>query len=174
MSAEQIRQRAVKFEKKIYWRNAREYLAAFVLVVFFAFELWRGPDPLTATGFALIIAGVLYLVWQLHRRGSARTPPANLGLTSGVEFFRRELERQRDLVKSVWRWYLGPVAPGLIVVMVGAARVNPGHSRHFGWVAAASDLFVAFVFVFIWRLNERAARKLQRQIDELGALREPR
>jgi Flp pilus assembly protein TadB len=174
MSADQIRQRAVKFEKKIYWRNAREYVAAFVVVAFFAFELWRGPDPLTAAGFALIIAGVLYLVWHLHRRGSVRTPPADLGLTSGVEFFRRELERQRDLVKSVWRWYLGPVAPGLIVVMVAAARANPGHLRHFGWFMVAYDLFATFVFVFIWRLNERAARKLQRQIDELDALREPR
>jgi Flp pilus assembly protein TadB len=157
----------VKFEKKIYWRNAREYVAAFVVVAFTALELWRGPDPLTATGFALIIAGVLYLVWQLHRHGSARTPPADLGLTSGVEFFRRELERQRDLVKRVWRWYLGPVAPGLIVVMAGAARA-------IGRLEAVPVLFATFVFVFIWRLNERAARKLQRQIDELDALREPR
>jgi HAMP domain-containing protein len=35
---------------------------------------------------------------------------------------------------------------------------------------AAFDLFVALVFVFVWRLSQRAARKLERRIDELNAL----
>jgi hypothetical protein len=176
MSVDQIRRRAVKFEKKIYWRNAREYVAALIAVAFFTFELWREPDVLTGIGFALIIAGTLYVVWHLHRRGSPRTPPAELGLKSGVEFFRRELARQRDLLKSVWRWYLAPLAPGLVVVMVAAARANRGQLRHFGRFTVGYTLFVAlalFVFLFIGRLNESAARKIQRQINELDTLREP-
>lgn len=171
MSADQIRQRAAKFEKRTYWRNAREYGAAFVVVGFFAFELWRGPDLLAGVGFALLIAGMLYLVWQLHRRGSSRTPPAEMGLTSGVEFFRRELERQRDMLQHVWRWYLGPLIPGLVVVMVAVARANPHHVRHFGWIAVTYDVLVALSFVFIGWLNGRAAQRLQKRIDELDALK---
>ena len=171
MSADQIRQRAGKFEKKIYWRNAREYAAAFVVVGFCAFQLWRSPDVLAGVGFVLVIAGMSYLVWQLHRQGSSRTPPAEMGLTSGADFFRRELERQRDLLQHVWQWYLGPLVPGLVVVMVAVARTNPRHLRHFGWIVAGYDLLVVLAFIFVWRLNVRAAHRLQRRIEELDALK---
>jgi hypothetical protein len=170
MSVDEIRHRAGKFQKKIYRRNAREYVAGLAAVVFIAFEFWRMPDALTRVGMGLMIAGMLYLIWQLHRKGSARSLPAEMGLASGLDFFRRELERQRDLVGSVWSWYLGPLIPGWVVLMVALARINPGHLRHFGLTFAAFNLFAAFAFVFVWKLNQRAARRLQRRIDELNAL----
>lgn len=170
MSVDEIRRRARKFQKKMYWRNAREYVAALVVVVFLGFEFWRVPDALTRVGMGLFIAAGVYVVGQLHRKGSARSLPAGMGLASGLEFFRRELERQRDLVRSVWSWYLGPTIPGFVVLTVALGRTNPGHLRHIGLSLAAFDLFVALVFVFVWRLSQRAARKLERRIDELNAL----
>jgi hypothetical protein len=170
MSVDEIRHQAGKFRKKIYWRNAREYVAALVVVVFFGFEFWRTSDALTRVGFGLMIAGMLYLIWHLHRKGSARSLPAEMGLASGLEFFRRELERQRDLVRSVWSWYLGPLIPSFVVLTVAFARTNPGHLRHIGRSLAAFDFVAALAFVFVWRLNQRAARRLQSRIDELNAL----
>ena len=171
MSVDEIRQGAGKFERKIYWRNAREYVAGLVVVVFLGFEFWRTSDALARVAFGLIIAGVLYLIWHLHRRGSSQSLPADLGLASGVEFYRRELERQRDLLQSVWSWYLGPVIPGLAVLTVAEARANSGHLRHFGaGLSAINLLFIALLFVLIGWLNRRGARSLQNQIDELNAL----
>lgn len=172
MSLDQIREKAGKFERKIWCRNAREFIAAAVVIAFFSFELWRMPADLVLAkiGFGLIIAGTLYVVWHLHRRGSARTPPAEMGLTNGAEFFRRELVRQRDLLKSVWRWYLGPMVPGMVVAMVGMALKNPRHMHHYGWRVSAYGAFVALLFIFIGKLNAWAARRLQRQIDELDEL----
>ena len=118
----------------------------------------------------LMITGMLYLMVQLHRKGSARNLTSDLGLASGLDFYRRELERQRDLVGSVWSWYLGPLIPGWVVLMVAFARTNPGHLRHFGLSLAGFNLFAALAFVFVWKLNQRAARSLQRQIDELNGL----
>ncbi|HUI41934.1 MAG TPA: hypothetical protein VL523_08200 [Terriglobia bacterium] len=170
MSVDEIRRRAGKFERKIYWRNAREYVAALVVVIFFGYEFWRTPDALSRVGFGLAIAGLLYLVWHLYRKGSSRGLPGEMGLASGVEFFRRELERQRDLVQHVWRWYLGPLVPGMIVLIVAFSRTNPGHMRHYGWFLGAYSALAALTFVFIAKLNERGARRLQRRIDELNAL----
>jgi len=170
MSIEEIRGRAGKFEKKIYWRNAREYVVALVMVVFFGFEFWRMPDALTRVGVGLMIAGLLYLVWQLRQRGSSRTLPEELGLATGLEFFRRELEKQRRLVANVWSWYLGPLIPGWVVLTVAFARTNPGHVRHIGLTLAGLNLVAALAFVFVWKLNQSAARWLQRRIDELDAL----
>ncbi len=170
MSVEDIRRKAGKFHNRILWRNVREYAAAVLVAVFFAFQWWQTPDFLTRAGFALIIAGMAYLVWHLHRQGAARGVPAEMGLSSGVEFFKRELERQRDLVATVWSWYLGPMMPGWVVLMVAIGRRNPGHVRHFPLFFAVFNLVAAAFFVFVGWLNQRAARKLQGKIDELDAL----
>ena len=158
MSVDEIRRRAGKFQKKIYWRNAREYAAALTVVVFVGLGLWLTSDALLRVAFGLMIAGLLYVMWHLHRRGSSRSLPADLGLASGIEFYRRELERQRDLLDSVWAWYLGPLIPGFVAFIV-AYHMHIGHS-----------LAVTALVVFVWLLNHRAARRLQRQIDELNAL----
>ena len=174
MSAEEVRRKAKKFQTKIFWRNAREYVAALVVVVFFGFQFCRVTDARTRSGFTLIIAGMLYVAWQLHRRGSSRGPLAETGLASGLQFYRRELERQRDLVQTVWRWYLGPLVPGWVALMIALGRTNPGHLPHFAGSFTLFNLFAALVFVFVWKLNHWAARRLQRRIDELDALGEPR
>ena len=166
MSVDEIRHRVGKFQEKVYWRNAREYVAALVVIVIFGFDFWRTSDALARVACGLIIAGTLYVMWHLHERGASRSLPAEMGLASGLEFYRRELARQRDLVRSVAWWYLGPMIPGLVVLMVARARSSPGHLRPIG----LSSALVALVFVSAWWLNQRAARKLQRRIDEMNAL----
>jgi len=43
------------------------------------------------------------------------------------------------------------------------------HLRHYGRIAAAYDVLVARAFIFMRSLNERAAQRLQRRIEEMGA-----
>ena len=107
----------------------------------------------------MTIAGALYVNWHLHRTGSSRSLPADLGLASGIEFYRRELERQRDLLDTIWAWCLGPIIPGPVVFIVA-------YHLHIGLSLATT----ALVFVLVWMANQQAARKLQRRIDELNAL----
>lgn len=167
MSLDEIRRRAGKLERRIYWRNGREYIAALAVVVFFGYQLLGTRDVVMGVGFGLVIAGMLYLMAHLHRQGSWRGMPAEMGLASGVEFLRRELERQRNLLERTGRWYLAPLVPGLVVITAGAALRNPQH----GLILAAYAAPVALVFIFVWRLNQRAAQRLQRSIEELDALR---
>jgi Flp pilus assembly protein TadB len=174
MSVDDLRRKAAKFRTKISWRNAREYAAALVVAVFLAFQYAHTPEVLTRVGFGLMILGMCYLVWQLHRQGAARTLPAEMGLASGLEFFKRELERQRDMLQSVAKWYLAPLLPGYLVLEVAFARTNPGHLKHFVVSFIIFNLVTAVVVVFIWKLNQRAARRLQERIDDLNSLAEPR
>jgi hypothetical protein len=37
MSVDEIRRRAGKFQKEVYWRNAREYVAALAVVIFLGY-----------------------------------------------------------------------------------------------------------------------------------------
>ena len=168
MSVEQIQASAGSFQRRIQGRNAREYVAAIAVVVFFGWEFSRTPDLLSRIGFGLMIAGMFYMVWMLLSQGSGRHLPEDAGRSSFIEFQRGELVRQRDLLSSVWRWYLGPLIPGLAVLLATSFNhaIRAGHAFPVAFVALFAA-FAAALFVGIARLNGRVVLKLQRQIDEL-------
>jgi len=169
MSVDEIRRKAQKFDRKIRRRNGREYIAAAFVVAIFGYYIRHFHEWFLRIGSGLVIVGAVYMVLQLHRRGSAASEAADLGLTTGLAFYRKELERQRALLSSVWRWYLGPFVPGLTVITLGAAITNPARSPY-AWTFAGSYAgVVALAFWLVARLNQRAADKLQGQIDELNA-----
>ncbi len=172
-SIEDLRNRAARFERQVRWRNAREYGAAALAAVAVAVIFWRTPDALTRLGAALNVAGLGYVAWQLHARGAARRPPAEFGRTTGIEFLKRDLARQRDLLRGVWRWYLAPLVPGLAVLLAAAAARAGGDTRA-AWAIGGTAVVVALVFVGVWRLNARAAKTLQARLDELGDLQRDR
>lgn len=168
MPLEVIRKRAAKFERKIVWRNVREYLSSLVAALLFAGFFTRTHDVLIRIAYVLFIAGLAWVVFQLHRKGSAKSLPAQMGASASLQYFRAELERQRDVVQNVWSWYLAPLVPGFVFLSLGYVRSMPYPK---GLLAAAIlDLFVAALFFGVWRLNLRAARCLQRKIDELYAV----
>src|SRR5579871_727453 len=93
---EDIRSGMQRFERKITRRNRREYLAGAFVVCVFAYYTFLFPVLLARIGCALMIAGTLYVLFELHRRASADPVPAELAQTSLVGFQKRQLERQRD------------------------------------------------------------------------------
>jgi Flp pilus assembly protein TadB len=101
-------------------------------------------------------------MWQLHRRARARPLPEALA-GSLMEFHRAELARQRDALRSVWRWYIGPLVPGLVLFLCGRQIENGS------WQPAAFAI-VALLLAGVVVLNLHAARRLQRQIDKLDQL----
>lgn len=168
MSIDEIRRRAVKFEKRMFVVNAREYVTAALAITFFAYFLSHTQDVLMRTGFSLLIAGLGYAMFHLYRKGRPGTASEQIG-TQCANFFLEELERTRKLVSNLW-WYLGPLVPGLLVLMVGSARLHPEPLALLR--LAITNLFIAAAYIFVIRLNKRAARCLQKQIDELRALQE--
>src|SRR5437870_5229342 len=105
MPIEEIRRRARQFERRIRNRNLREYVAGAAGIVIFTVYIFIFPQ--VRIGSALIIAGMLCILFQIYKRATPGTLPADLGLTSSLQFHRRELVRQRDLLRTVWLWYIG-------------------------------------------------------------------
>ena len=166
ISLEEIRDLSQRWERRIHWRNAREYLGGIAAAAVFAASLWR------ARGWhrlppAMLIAGLAFVLWQVHRRGAAGTPPAGAGLLDSIVFYRRELERQRDALSSVWKWYLLPITPGLAATWLDA--VSP---RGFGVLAAAMLGVIAVLWYVIWDANRRVALRLGQRVEELKAMEE--
>ncbi len=163
MSLDEIRRRAVKFEKRIFWMNAREYVAGGIGMALMAYFTIRAHDSLSRVAFGLLIAGTAYALIHMYVKGRPGTASEQVGAQC-ANFFLEQLERTRKLVDNLW-WYLGPLVPGLLLLTVASARLRPQPKALLS--LALGDLLLAAAFVFIIRLNKRAARCLQRQIDEL-------
>jgi 4-hydroxybenzoate polyprenyltransferase len=164
LTIEEIRRRSARFERRIHWRNMREYIAGAAVIVFFAPQLWHAHGW-RLTPALLSIVGVLYVMFQLHRRAAPRRVPADAGIHASVQFHRLELERQRDALHTVWRWYLLPFVPGFAAAMAVKAMdagIKPG--------LIITVVGFVLVYVVIWRLNEWAARNLDRKVQELKAM----
>jgi hypothetical protein len=91
---EAIRRSSAEFETGIRRRNLREYIAAGVVLGIFSMNLVTTHIAGARVGFAFIIAGILYVLYQLYTRGSAKSVPASTSFAGHVDFYRQELERR--------------------------------------------------------------------------------
>jgi Flp pilus assembly protein TadB len=167
MSAEAIRKRADKFEQRIRRRNVREYVGSMLSAIVFVYFIVQSHDVLFRIAYGMFIAGMAVMVVQLYRKSAPRRMSGDMGASTCLQFFREELERQRDVVKNVWAWYLAPLVPGFVLLTV-ATLIGvpfPASLRK----VVLMNVFVGGVFFLVWKLNMRAARCLQRTIDELYA-----
>ena len=166
MSVEEVRAQARQFQKRIRNRNIREY-SAMVLAIVMAIPLavFFRSYPLIVVAMGLIIAGTLVIAYQFRKRMSTRSFPADAASMSCLEFYRRELERQRDANLSIWSWYSLPMVPGTAMMLIGMAfmpALGPGVALFYAVAFTA-----AFIFTGVG--TKRGARRVQQKIDELGS-----
>lgn len=161
---EQLRAKAAKFQSRILWRNVREHVAALIVILWAGTTLWRASHAPERIGFALLIAAAIYYMWHLWTRGFAKPLPAALAAADCVRFYRGELERQRDLLRSIWKWAIGPIIPGVALLDIYALISPPSGRRLFSVISIAVQ--AAIVLIVGW-LNLRAAKRLDLRIKEL-------
>lgn len=165
ISVEELRAKAAKFRRRIRMRNIREYLAALVVMGIFTDFLVKAPDTVPRIAFALVVAGSVYYMVHLWRWGSSRSFPASMGRADCLRFYRGELERQRDLLRGVLLWAIGPVLPGMVLFFGWDIATAPPAQR---WHRIASiSASLAILAVVAWA-NRRAARRLDGRISELN------
>jgi len=167
MSLDEMRDRVRRMKKKGDWRNAREYAGAALLLVLVAVFGAREHNVTVLIGSGLMALAAVYVVYHLHRFGTVRRMPPDIGLRDCLDFHRTELVRQRDLLRSVWWWYLLPFVPGAALIFIGRAIERPDR-RVLGAVGA---VVFAATFVGVGLLNAWGARKIQRAIDTLDQAR---
>jgi len=174
MSRKELQQRAQRLETRIRWRNIGEYGAAAVIAILSAYFFLQFRSVLLRTGATLIVAGVAYVVSQLVRHGSAATLAADVPFASSLDFLITQLERQRELLRRIWTWYLLPLLPGLAVFIFGLSQLPSSNAS--GLQLSRSTIVhttVACVigFALIAAVNQAVARKLQHDIQLLNTLR---
>jgi hypothetical protein len=119
-------------------------------------------------GVALLLAGIAYSMMQWRRRVGASRTHAFESTDAGLVFYERELERKRDFHRTLWRWYLLPMAPGIIAILTWNFFGDPRtRGTWTPWVVAAM-LIVWIVFALMYERIKAA--QCQREIDSLSSL----
>ena len=85
---------------------------------------------------------------------------------------RHMFERQARLLHGAWLWYVGPLVPGVVLVLANAyaesVRANPGRA---GAAAVVTGGVLALSFAVLggvaW-INRRAASRLRAQAREIA------
>jgi hypothetical protein len=162
----EIRALAEKVDRAVRARNRREYVAAVIVVAGAALTAWTSVAPLSKVGAALWGVAALVVAAHLARHG---TPGSHDGAGSegSLRAHRRELVRQRDLLASVWRWYIGPFVPGLALFFAGELASAWAHGAISIAITCVAAAAAAGGCVAVGLANARAARRLD---DEIAAL----
>ncbi|MGO9257162.1 MAG: hypothetical protein ACLQU1_12785 [Bryobacteraceae bacterium] len=147
----ELRWKAEEFGREVRRRNLAVYLTVAALAVFALRFVFTGL-PRERAGCGLILAGVVYVVYQIRKRGLPGRVPAAASLDGYSDSYRRELERQVALLQRVSYWFYGALVPGFGLLILGTRIYN---------------FIVILVILLIAELTHRAKQRLQREIDEL-------
>ena len=166
MTLADIRREALAFQTRIRRRNAREYVGIVFGTILYGAFIWILPGMLTKMGSALTLLAMYYAVYQIRRDGAARELPTDAAAGDCLAFHRRQLTRQRDMLRRVGPWHIGPMVPGLALFFAGLwiAKVQ---SREDAIIMTISALLSSAVLAVVYWLNVRAANRLQRDLDLL-------
>lgn len=139
--------------------------------LFYLFGTKEFPSlqPLLQPLFALALVWSLAGLYFLNRGMWPAAVPGDAGLSTGLQSCRREIERQRALVRRVLLWSLGPALLSIATLIAALAMAG---TRERGILPNGLPfllLVVAWIVgYFMIRLKEQ--RTLQREIEELKDL----
>jgi hypothetical protein len=148
--------------------------------------IWAGPlavGDLSAYGIKLVhgahgvflvleVAFMFAIAWSLagvyffNRGMRSEEMPGDAALSTGLEFYRRELERHRALYGRLLLWSFGPIALALATFILFLVMVSRGKIGEF---AKGMPFFILIaIWIGAYFVIRRAAwRDLQREIDDL-------
>ena len=164
---EQLREKVAGFEKRIHRRNLPWYaaggLALVVCIVFGA----RSHELTMRIGCLMLVPALTFVLVHLYRR--SRVEFATSLSESGFGCYRRQLERQRELWKTYWSWYIAPTLPGLAVILIGGPIERGGHKEQ--WMRSMLLCLLAVGGLLAeWWMMRRRVNKVQREIEELDTI----
>jgi len=162
-SAEEVRATVAELKRRIRRRTLLGHAIALSVIVWFGIVFLETHSSVERIASTLIIAGTICLVWLKHR-GVLQPVPADMGRADCIAFVRSGVERQRNLMGSVWKWGLGPMNVGIALFAIHGIIVLPPAGL---WISIG---LLCGQGAIIWRtvwLNRRVARRVDLWLAEL-------
>jgi hypothetical protein len=128
---------------------------------------WVDDTALRAV-FAVAIVWTLAGQYFVNRGMWPATLPQDSAPSTGLESYRREVERRRYLLSCVLLWSFGPVMLTVATFTVHLVRLGIRNGMLLNMIPFLALLVAWIAGVFLIRLRDQ--RELQREIDDLDKI----
>jgi len=162
MSLQEVQHKARELKIRLRHRGVLFLLATVLQIVLGIVENWLGVKNAWWAGlinFSLVTAAIFYFPYMLAYREPWPISITSLGTVTGVDFYRKQLERQIDWFRdpSLRRSLIAFLAFAFVLNSVVYPRMIP--------------LFTILVVVWVFFFYRRKNKELPELESELGSLR---
>jgi hypothetical protein len=170
MTLKLIQSRARELHAKTRRKLLGTLASPLLVFLFCAYQLRTFPPlqrvlgPLCALAFVWSMIGLYFL----NRGMRSSEMSGDAGLSTGLAFCRRELERQSDLVNRNLLWSFGPVMMAIGTFILALVMVTRNQGLFPNGLPFLILVVLWIVGYFMFRLREQ--RQLKYEIDELNEL----
>lgn len=159
--------------EELYATTRSEIIMSIAAAVFLAAVMaWRfslAHNRLLQLGFGLIVAWILYSLYWFRQRIWRPVPPQGDAIAaSGLEYYRKALERRRDHLRNSWLWNGPLLLACLMLVFTFIGRAFPAYGRPLS-VLPLLILLALWTGFGVKRRHDQA-REIQQEIDEIRSL----
>ena len=170
MTLEKIRQKTQELHARTRRELMKSIAGPLIVVGICGFAI-RFPDPVLRAMLALAVAWSLAGQYFLNRGMWSAALPGDAALSTGLESYRREVERRRFLFSRVMLWHFGPVVFAIAIFIVLIASLGTWN-RGMPLKEALLKMSPFLTLIVIWMaavfvIRMRQQRELQREIDAL-------
>lgn len=171
MTLEMIRVKANEYRSKTRRALFGSISTVAIVVALSVFGILHTSNAGSRLVFAVAIAWALVGQILLHRGMWSEKFSADATFSTGLEFYRREVERQQNLVRRILEWSFGPVVISICTFIVTFFEMTKGGSLRIRAISVMpfTILFVIWIILF-FVLRSRDQRKIRRELDELSEI----
>ena len=165
LSADDLAREYHAFERSVLWRRRREVTGALGGLVAGTALFWQATELAPQIGWAASMALAVAITWYLARKTAVEPIPQQASFASMLPLYRRELERQTKVLRSVaWLWSL-TIVPPIVAELFGRAV---GSGQPFIHPAHVTG-YLTICFLVGW-LYVQHARTLQQRSETLAGI----
>jgi hypothetical protein len=168
MSATDLRRKALEAQSKARFAVLFTIIIGIMCCVVFAWSFATAHAALARMGYALVSLCMIYAAYNGYKSTWPGNLPEEAPINTCLEFYRRELERQRDYSHRWW----GSKLPALTLLGVVMAAMGTGarNAPPNPLLNALPFLLVLAIWVVAFLLLRKHGRaNFQREIEELRA-----
>src|SRR5437868_4714218 len=168
MTLEIIRQRVQELHAKTRRLLAGNVVTVFLVVAISGYGFLHTRSLGFRAAFAVSVLWAALGQFLLHRGMWSAPPPERWALMTGLEFYRQEIDRRRNVLGRLLQWSLGPMILNLgilVFLLTGIARTvgKPSAVLPFGTL-----IVVWIIAVFVFRGHDQ--RELKKEKDQLNRI----
>lgn len=158
-----LKSKMKKIDRTLFFRDAREIVAAVVVTLFFGYKSFTENIPIPKIANILIAIWSIYVIYRLLDVRKYKKI-GHLGNSIKAQLVQQKmyLQKQAYLLDTALTWYIAPPAVLGMISIIGRS-----YSNVFDWGSVLSSLlFIAIASWGIYILNKKAAKTAYQPLIE--------